>query len=93
MTDAGLIFEETSSPMYYSNDRRVYVEKTTHPDDATIALPRTVWVVKKVESAKRGNDEVVFATYDRVKVDAYIAGYDEATREYRVRDESDLGPA
>ena len=73
-----LIFEETVSALYYSNDGRIYVEKAPHPVGREIAKTPSVWLVK--QAAESGNDEVIFATYDRVKVDAYIAGYDEAER-------------
>jgi len=64
-----LIFEETTSPLYHSNDGRLHIAREVD------AKRRSVWTV-----TRRDDDEVVFASYDRVKADAYVAGYDEARR-------------
>jgi hypothetical protein len=75
-----LVFEDTTSALYYSNDARLHVVRQGSPE--------LLWTVVEVadEVVAPGIDRiaaspVVFASRDRVKVDAYIAGYDLATRE------------
>ena len=69
-----LIFEETTSALYYSNDARLHVRRAPSDDTAfeIVRVPD-----EPVVDYTRG--EVVFVTRDRVKADAYIAGYDLAT--------------
>jgi hypothetical protein len=55
-----LIFEETQSALYHSNDGRLRL--AGHGDAFVLEL----------------DGDEVFASRDRVKVDAYIAGYDLA---------------
>lgn len=70
-----IIFEDTTSALYFSNDGRLHLTEETALDDAY----RT-FVIRRPDSTGRG--EIVFATRDRVKADAYIAGYDLAQSEY-----------
>lgn len=60
-----LIFEETTSPLTASNDGRLRLET-----DYSGQVPVHVLKLDGVE---------VFATYDRAKTDAYVAGWDKAT--------------
>lgn len=62
-----LVFENSTSPLYRSNDGVLSV--VTVPGDGEI----TYTVVR--------DGDVVFATHDRVKADAFIAGYDLAQTE------------
>lgn len=91
-----LIFEQATSPLHFSNDARLCIETVPHPEDVhedgtPLALPRLVHrVVRLADGAAwhdGGETETVFATLDRVKADAYVAGYDlarsEAYREER----------
>lgn len=73
-----LIFEETTSTLYYSNDGRLHVVRQGYPE--------LLWTVVVTDDPYRwlrpiidADAEIVFASRDRVKVDAYIAGYDLAT--------------
>lgn len=61
-----LIFEETTSALYYSNDARLHLSW-----EIVDGGEKTFMVMD--------SEGVVFATRDRVKADAYIAGYDLAT--------------
>lgn len=67
-----VIFENTTSALYYSNDGRLHVVRQGNPQ---------VWTVVRLDDPKGAHLEdlvdapVVFASNDRVKVDAYIAGY------------------
>jgi hypothetical protein len=61
-----LIFEQTASALYYSNDGRLRLDT-----DSALSFSGTVYVL-----ALDGVE--VFATLDRIKADAYIAGYDLA---------------
>lgn len=58
------VFEEATSPLYYSNDGRMQIEKAT---DGFAILDAT----KK---------DVEMFTHQRVIADAFIAGYDYAER-------------
>jgi hypothetical protein len=60
-----LIFEETTSPLYRSNDGRLRISTDTDRR-------------KPVEHVLQFDGVEVFRTRDRVMVDAYIAGYDLA---------------
>lgn len=61
-----LIFEQTTSALYYSNDGRLRL--SIDPGDGE----QEIEIVLSLD----GNE--VFRTLDRVKADAYIAGYDLA---------------
>lgn len=58
-----MLFEETTSALYYSNDGRLRYDHSEGPVG---------------EYVLRFDGTEVFRTRDRVKVDAYIAGYDLA---------------
>jgi len=84
------VFEQSTSVLYYSNDARLHVISEPHPEDVTrepnpvpLALARTWYRVVRLHDGQAWNDgtepETVFTTLDRVKADAYIAGYDLAT--------------
>lgn len=85
------IFEQTISKLYYSNDLRLHVMKVPSPDSykedgSLVALPAYVYqVICLPENEAAYNDgkrgETVFVSYDPVKADAFIAGYDLARRE------------
>jgi len=62
-----LIFEESTSPLTRSNDGRLQYDLTIEND------PR-VYIVRDTHE----NEAILLETYDRVVVDAYIAGYDLA---------------
>jgi len=62
-----LIFEETTSPLTRSNDGRLQF-------DLTIESKPRVFIVRDTHE----NDAILLETYERVIVDAYIAGYDLA---------------
>lgn len=66
------LFEQRTSPLYYSDDTRLDVYEVTADDDAF----RT-FQVRYVPTL-----EVVLTTHERVLADAYIAGYDLATSVY-----------
>jgi len=75
------IFESSTSTLYYSNDGRLQVRRYRHPEDVRpdgtpMALPR--WVYSIDLHADNAEPVEVFTTYDPVKSDAYIAGYDLA---------------
>ena len=59
-----LIFEDSTSPLYYSNDGRLQLTRVLEDDTRVFVLHL--------------DDAEVFATRDRVKAAAYIAGYDLA---------------
>lgn len=74
------IFEQTTSALYYSNDGRLHLVIDREHDEG-IALSRTAYALvlvpdEPVVDLSRGTE--VFRTFDRVKADAYIAGYDLA---------------
>jgi hypothetical protein len=58
-----LIFEHTQSALYQSNDGRLVYDHSVGP------IGTFVLFLDGVE---------IFATHDRIKIDAYIAGYDAA---------------
>jgi len=69
-----LIFEETTSPLYYSNDGRLRLVEQNFTGKGKLSI-----YVLRLHDADGEPVEDVFCTYDRVKADAYIAGYDLAT--------------
>ena len=64
-----LIFEESTSTLYYSNDGRLIYDHSEGPIGTHVV---------RLDGAE------VFATHDRTKVDAYIAGYDLALERPRI---------
>ena len=82
------VFEQTQSVLYYSNDARLHIisephPEDVHPDGTPLACPRRWHRVVWLHEGQAWNDgtepATVFATLDRVKADAYVAGYDLAT--------------
>lgn len=79
------IFESSTSSLYYSNDARLHLV-IDREHDKGIALSRTAYSIVVVDDKpvvdhdENGNPvgREVFRTFDRVKADAYIAGYDLA---------------
>lgn len=86
------VFEETGSPLYYSNDARLHVYKEPTPgsykeDGSLVALPAYRYRIVLVDDGELDEgtetgfaEQTVFTSADRVKADAYIAGYDLAVR-------------
>jgi hypothetical protein len=77
------IFEESVSALYYSNDGRLrlHVENPFSDDPIEYAL--------RLDEGT-ANETEVFRTRDRIKIDAYIAGYDcgiEVPEEIRFKHE------
>lgn len=71
------IFEDSVSTLYYSNDTRLHIILVQGTPDE-----RAYWAVVYIHDKDPVPDlddptlPVVFATYDRVKADAFISGYD-----------------
>ena len=72
MTTAPLLFEETSSPLYRSNDGRIL--KVRHWDDIH---HQHYWVIRPTGQY---DGTPLIETANEIVADAYIAGYDEANR-------------
>ena len=71
------IFEQTTSALYYSNDQRLHL--VTDPGDGIEPIEYAlVLIPAKAETVDLSEGIEVFRTHDRVKADAYIAGYDLA---------------
>ena len=74
-----LIFEQSTSNLYYSDDARLHL--TSFQDDEG----RKVWQVVRVPDVPTVDIErgtAVLTTLDRTLADAYIAGYDLAASQY-----------
>lgn len=65
------IFEQTTSPLTFSNDGLLMVVRGSHDE-----LPSIAWEV--IDRGNPAGDRTLLRTYERVLCDAYIAGYDLA---------------
>ena len=65
----GPIFEQTTSPLAQSNDGRLQAIRASND-----SLPAVAWEV--IDLQLPAGNRTLIRTYDRVLVDAYIAGYD-----------------
>ena len=66
-----VIFERSTSTLYYSNDTKLHVVRDL--------LDPETYHVAVYANANATEGEIVFSTHQRVLADAYIAGYDLAT--------------
>lgn len=76
-----LIFEETTSALYYSNDGRLHLVRVPGEGERyTIDSRFDIIRVENIATDALESGEIVFSTKNRTLADAYIAGYDLATR-------------